>query len=223
MVKEKNGKFEIRDQEIGLTYWNPLTNEREDLSTVLSPTDVFYVDSCNKPILGKMASLKFFEKFELSADHIEITSAKDGVFVVVYIEMLKPDGKLLARFCGDGEASSVNLEKGISSKYPLALAVKRAKSRAIIEFFRIDAYSEVESPDFSGAPSEKQIKDIKTVAINRFLFESLKDLLKEAKVENESEYIKSKFKSIQSGMQFSEVDSPALFKEILDIHKGGIA
>jgi len=214
----KNGKFEIKDLEIGLTYFNPITKLREDLSLVLDPTDVFYADKCNKPILGKMASLKFFEKFNITVVDVRINPSKDGVFAAVCMEMC-PDERTILRFWGDGEASSANLESGISSKYPLALAVKRAKSRGIIEYFRIDAYSEVESPDFVGAPSKKQLDDIKKVAINRFLLDFLKQQIKDFGIEDESKFIKENLKSVKSGMQFSEVASISFLTEIVDLVK----
>lgn len=85
-----------------------------------------------------------------------------GTGCSIVITMLNGEGK---KIIGDGEANAVNC-KGIAGAHMQAMAIKRARSRAILQELGIDAYGEEESQDFEKKiPGQKATKKFLADAI----------------------------------------------------------
>ena len=89
-------------------------------------------------------------------------------------------------FFGDGEASDKNLQKGIAANYPIAMAIKRARSRAVLNYLGIEAYGADESPDFKeitqediGKLTPERIADIEKIYGESITKRKLKNYLSE--------------------------------------------
>lgn len=162
----------------------PLGSNIVFLKEIIDESDIHFVSGVKVPILTRSAITKIMERMKFSeTDFIPVISKADdetGFIIAVKIVML--DEKKNKFFIGNGEASLKNTKSNISSDYPLAMAVKRARSRAIIDYLKITAYGEDEAPNFSKI-SEEEIPDelvrlISHKSLRKFLLDNIKDLAK---------------------------------------------
>lgn len=128
-----------------------------DLNDILSQEDFWSKEDVDKPIIGKSGIDKLCDKFNLTISETDTKTTYAGepykfiITVVIKMHYFSPqDGNFY--FYGDGEANALNLSDKISKSYPLALAIKRAKSRAVITFLGIQAFGEDEASSFSKDP-----------------------------------------------------------------------
>jgi len=146
-----------------------------DLVEIVSKDGFFYMDGLEKPIIKRFAIISLckyfdiedidykFQQFKFSTDkkrltndnkpfvdRVEITILSCIITMEEVIKKTKTSEVERKRFIGEGEVSELNLE-GISMQYPQAMAVKRARSRAVLQYLNIDAYGEDEASEFQKA------------------------------------------------------------------------
>lgn len=124
-------------------------NEVKYMKEYINESDIFWMKGVNKPIIIRRGIDKLMSAFNVRETDLKITIGEAGkdhqVLVSAILYLQDKDGN---SFLGDGEASSKNTE-GIAWNFPQAMAVKRARSRAILNHLHIDAYSEDEASDFA--------------------------------------------------------------------------
>lgn len=127
-----------------------------EVESIIGSDGIQNLPKINKPIILRSGITKLMDNFDLTEeDHdVKFWNIREpdpdkqelGYCCVVKMHMF--DNKLQKRFIGNGEANAKNC-KGYANAYPVAMACKRARSRAVIDYLKIDAYGEDESPDFS--------------------------------------------------------------------------
>lgn len=158
------------------------------MKDIISESDVFIKPGIRKPIITRsgiskiMRYFKIYEKdFEPSQlEFEEKVNDKHGekiirpltILIVKIILGLRDDPSIT--FVGNGEASLANLED-IGASYPLAVALKRARSRGVLDYLGIDAYSEEESPEFVRLDNttEEQVKKLSEALTKKLLKDSI--------------------------------------------------
>jgi hypothetical protein len=116
------------------------------LNEILGIDDIFFIENVNKPIVIRSGIAKLMKHFNITEESHDIDSLPYNAINIVYCNMELARGGV--RFLGNGEASSANLDPGIAASYPIAMAIKRARSRGVLDMIGLDAYGEDESPDF---------------------------------------------------------------------------
>jgi hypothetical protein len=127
-----------------------------DVMEIVGKNAFFTKEGVDKPIIRKHAIFElcryfgFYDlKYDLSFHPIDsFRRNREAVPYIVSCVITMYDPQLTRSFVGDGEASPDNLT-GVAAKYPQAMAIKRARSRAVLQHLGIDAYGEDEAPDFS--------------------------------------------------------------------------
>lgn len=211
-------------------------NEKEyDLAEIISDKDCFTLDDVNKPIITRSGITKIAEKFSLIDSTIEpnvLNNFPAPYEYMITVTVTLYDSINNAYFTGDGEASAINLAPGLAKQYPLAMAVKRARSRAILNYLHIDALSEDEAPNLSSALrkvgiSDKEIsqedKDaINEAAVKKYLTEQIKALAATmnpplGKEEIEEFFKKSNGIPIEQHIGKQELTSESLTKTLFNL------
>lgn len=196
------------------------------INSILNRNDVFTTKACEKPIIKRSGISKLMKRFDFVEQDVKIfpipaidDSCKSIIFAMVYLvdQNAKAPGTEFGRtFCGDGEASEKNLEKSkipnrlsISEMYPIAMACKRARSRAVLNYLGIDAYGEDEAPTFKDISIE-DLKDLDQDKIN-----VIEELHGETFARKQLvDYFRSSLKSVvpaMSGQEAKELSCKILF------------
>jgi hypothetical protein len=145
-----------------------------DLHKIIGKEGIYEGEEFSKPIIIKGGIQKLCRHFGFADKDYDITwTDMQGTTVKVMTESgawrEQPLGLICTaiiymkdkegnQFVGDGEANAVNC-RGLAAAHMQAMAIKRARSRAVLQELGIDAYGEEESQDFEKkAPYEKQLK-----------------------------------------------------------------
>lgn len=128
-----------------------------NLSNVLDENDIVIYPDMSKPIIKKSGINKiskyanfYRRKPTFETREITVNNTVDKI-VICTVEYYALTGESTESFYGVGEASHRNLgdPTGIGASYPIAMAEKRADSRAILAYLGLDFYGEDESPSFA--------------------------------------------------------------------------
>jgi hypothetical protein len=157
----------------------------------ISEDDLYYIEGVNKPILTRSAITKLyrglgFTETEIKVETISTFPTKiNPSGITIFATVSFNDDIRAVHFIGDGEASTANLsgniEDGdsISLQYPIAMAIKRARSRAVLNYLGIDAYGEDEAPKFSRVKlddlSERDLKSLEEITAKRKLIDYISE------------------------------------------------
>jgi len=144
-------------------------NKEYDLHKIIGPENIYMSNEFGKPIIIKGGIAKLCSYFEFK-DFVYDITWKDvpqplGIVCSVMITMASITmasndtvTEKRSTFIGDGEANLMNC-KGIAAAHMQAMAIKRARSRAVLQELGIDAYGEEEAQDFEEkVPAQKAIK-----------------------------------------------------------------
>lgn len=158
------------------------------LKEILSPSDVYTIQDLSTPIIRKTGIQKLLKWAQANCGVKEVDRTmlaspaydQNHVFWVgVIVKYTDKDGN---SFTGDGEASYASTKPGVAQSYLLAMASKRASSRAILNYLGIEAYDEDEAPSFSRVSlrelSEDDIAAITEPLGRKFLSELIPALAK---------------------------------------------
>ena len=140
------------------------------ISDIIDESDLMMISGISKPIIkrpGINKITKFFG-YKKDASNIEehqMTDSYGSIYHIVVCrvcyEIKKADSAELFFAYGLGEASYKNLgpDNGVGACYPVAMAEKRAESRAILYDLGLDFYGEDESPQFYQEKSAASIPE----------------------------------------------------------------
>lgn len=126
-----------------------LDGKAKKLKDIVNPKHIFMIEGVNKPIIMKQGIAAILEEESIKVTDIKISmiGSDARTCLVSAIVTLSCGDKFVG--VGYGEAApQLNLESEISGNYPQALAVKRAVSQGTLNALNIDAYSDIDSPDF---------------------------------------------------------------------------
>lgn len=181
-----------------------LNSVQKKMSDYISESDIFWISGCEKPIITRSGITKLMESFNLRDVNIVINLTSEnehGVFVSAIVEMHDSANNIY--FVGDGEASNRNTT-GLASAYLQAMAVKRGRSRGVLNYLRIDAYGEDEAESFTAQ------KPISIEQLNPKDIEKIQDLFSKKTILN---LIK------REGASFDKEDLINLIKMALHLDK----
>jgi hypothetical protein len=172
-------------------------SEYKKISDYLSfDEDIYNIDENNsRSIILKSGINKLIQKLEFESHGYNAKYVSDPSYgLTIFVKYKFFDKEKKCFFFGDGETNCKNTA-GISAQYPLAMAIKRAKSRAILEYLNLDFYSEDESPDFS--PNQNKLGNLdKEKIIKLSLIDEVKKNALKLQMDNTQlkTYIKNLFK-----------------------------
>lgn len=199
------------------------------MSSIIDETEVFLIKNCPKPILtrtciSKIMTSQKLREVDFTLWNTQATGTKHGIIVACKITIEDEiNGK---KFCGNGEASLANTE-GLSSDYLVAMAIKRARSRAIIDYLAIDAFGEDEAPSFNIQKiedlSDDIIKRIGIIETKKNISEYIKELASRRKNKLSIEELRKFIKwclgiNEEEKIKLNDIQIDDLFKIIVALH-----
>lgn len=161
------------------------------LKDYIKPEDIFWSGDCDKPIIKRSGITALMKGFNFVESDVDVTSLpalnSDSITYLAFVYIT--DTQQNVRFIGDGEASYINLRSkaddkdNIALRYPIAMAIKRARSRAVLNYLGIDAYGEDESPEFRSTSVEdiknlpqKDLDELSTMMTKRSLAKKINEI-----------------------------------------------
>lgn len=167
------------------------------LKDIISESDVFLKQGVSKPILTRSAIGKLMRHFKIYEKDFKtettLFNSQDILMVKMYLGIRDDEN---TTFVGNGEVSAANTD-GIGLLFPLAVATKRARSRGLLDFLGIDAFSEEESKDFVrlDSDSEERVNELSELLMKKTL-QRIAANINKALVDVDKETIKNYIKFI---------------------------
>lgn len=165
-----------------------------DLHEIIGKENILDSKEFGKPIILKGGIFKLCQHFNFKDHNYNITwiETSSGTICTCLIDLTASSSGVGTsdydyQFIGDGEANRETC-KGIAAAHMQAMAIKRARSRAVLQELGIDAYGEEEAQGF-----EKTIHDEK--ALKTFLADEITNLAAMFDTPMEKEALRNNIKS----------------------------
>lgn len=120
------------------------------IKDIIRESDIWTINGMDKgiikrPGISRLGTFFQFIEKDFTTSVVEFGTTREPLMIA---KVTFRDNVNQLDFCGDGEASVLNLDSAIGKKYPAAMALKRARARAIINYLGLDFYSEDEATEF---------------------------------------------------------------------------